>query len=1026
MKTSCVQNSTSTLFALLLFTLALAASAHATAYVSNASGTWATTTIWTPNGTPTASDSATILSTHTVTIAANATAGSITINSGGTLSIGNDANARTLTVAGSFTNNGTITTGNTGGGHKIIFSANGAWLGSGDVSACKVGVTVNSGVTLDISGLTTALKFKSTGTIVSAINGTLITGTQVINGNANATHSLTLASGATLITANPNGIINGTVGTINFAGTVTLNTAANYTFNGTAAQVTLGLPATVSTLTITNNAGVTLSANTTVTGTLALNVGGSGEYTDANIATLLSSGQLGGSPGTLTLANGAVLGLNPINASSSAFTCNSTIADLAAGVNILGLNKPGAGTLILGGNNTFTGPVTLPNAGSTPAGWIQVASSTALGPDATSKTINLTSSVNDASGGIQLIGGVTVNNKHITIGGRTAVSTSRFLQNVSGSNTWNGNLSIANSGGIYYIQSDAGTLVLGGAIQNTVASSTRGFALQGAGNGIITGTLMDGSVTAITALSVSAGAGTWNLTGFNTFSGGTTIAGGKLVVSGQSVPNSGTGSGVVAVNAGTLSGNGRVGGNVTVASSATAVIYPNISGGGTLTLGGTLIFSGANSGAKFNLSATVGGANDKVVLENQAVTITGSPAITINLASTTLDVADYVLVDAGSGTISGSFKTTPVFTGATPKYAGQYSIVTSSHQVTLHYTPIALTVTAAANSKTYDGGTTAAAAPTVTSGSLASGDTGNFTEIYDNKDVGVGNKTLTPSGTITATGPVDVTSRYQITFTPITTGTISAQALTIIASAQSKLYGTALSLGTTAFSVGSGLVPPEAVTAVTLTASGGTGATDAGGTYTITPSTATGLDGFLPANYNLTYATGSLRVNPATASSFDLATTTNTPVTFNANKLVLRGSDAGVTLSVSAVTSPSAHGTVVLNGDHTITYTPATDYTGGDSFTYTLSDNVGGSSPGTVSVTVHEDNGVVLSIVLINSMPTVTTFAIPGYTYHLQSSDDSGASWQPLSTVMAATNGYISYADTDYANHNSRMFRLVQ
>ena len=59
----------------------------------------------------------------------------------------------------------------------------------------------------------------------------------------------------------------------------------------------------------------------------------------------------------------------------------------------------------------------------------------------------------------------------------------------------------------------------------------------------------------------------------------------------------------------------------------------------------------------------------------------------------------------------------------------------------------ALTVTAATNTKTYDGTTSAAATPTITAGALARTDTANFTETYDSKNVGTG-KTLTPSGTV--------------------------------------------------------------------------------------------------------------------------------------------------------------------------------------------------------------------------------------------------------------------------------------
>ena len=59
-----------------------------------------------------------------------------------------------------------------------------------------------------------------------------------------------------------------------------------------------------------------------------------------------------------------------------------------------------------------------------------------------------------------------------------------------------------------------------------------------------------------------------------------------------------------------------------------------------------------------------------------------------------------------------------------------------------------LTVTAAANTKTYDGTTSAAAAPAITAGSMQTGDTASLTETYNNRNVGTG-KTLTPAGVVT-------------------------------------------------------------------------------------------------------------------------------------------------------------------------------------------------------------------------------------------------------------------------------------
>ena len=86
--------------------------------------------------------------------------------------------------------------------------------------------------------------------------------------------------------------------------------------------------------------------------------------------------------------------------------------------------------------------------------------------------------------------------------------------------------------------------------------------------------------------------------------------------------------------------------------------------------------------------------------------------------------------------------------------------------------------------------------------------------------------------------------------------------LTIMAEARSKPYGTALDLGTSAFSV-AGLLPGDAVAAVTLTASGGIAAADAVGGYWITPSAAVGACGTLDDKYTITYVANTLTVEKA-------------------------------------------------------------------------------------------------------------------------------------------------------------------
>ena len=59
------------------------------------------------------------------------------------------------------------------------------------------------------------------------------------------------------------------------------------------------------------------------------------------------------------------------------------------------------------------------------------------------------------------------------------------------------------------------------------------------------------------------------------------------------------------------------------------------------------------------------------------------------------------------------------------------------------------------------------------------------------------------------------------------------------------------------------------------------------------------------------------------------------------------------TLSITSTTDPS-HGSVSISEDNQILYTPEADYTGTDSFDYTISDGNGGTDTATVNVTIEE------------------------------------------------------------------------
>ena len=145
--------------------------------------------------------------------------------------------------------------------------------------------------------------------------------------------------------------------------------------------------------------------------------------------------------------------------------------------------------------------------------------------------------------------------------------------------------------------------------------------LEGAGNvllgakalttgGLNTSTTVSGTISGNGGSLVKVGSGTLELSGANTYTGGTTIAAGTLAVNNAS--GSATGTGGVQVQSGaTLAGNGSVSGAVSIAKGG--ILSAGNGGVGTLTLGGLNLAEGAVLNYDLGQANTVGGAlNDRV------------------------------------------------------------------------------------------------------------------------------------------------------------------------------------------------------------------------------------------------------------------------------------------------------------------------------------------------------------------------------------------------------------------------------
>jgi filamentous hemagglutinin family protein len=229
-------------------------------------------------------------------------------------------------------------------------------------------------------------------------------------------------------------------------------------------------------------------------------------------------------------------------------------------------------------------------------------------------------------------------------------------------------------------------------------------------------------------------------------------------------------------------------------------------------------------------------------------------------------------------------------------------------------TPATLTVTADHQSKTY-GGTD----PTLTytpSGTLYYGDaysviTGVSLSTDTLAAATAGNHVITATGGIANNyNVIDVNG----------TLTVATAPLTITASNQSKTYGTALSLGTSAFTITSGtLYNGDTATGVTLTSSGAAATANVSGSpYSITPSAAigTGL-----GNYTISYAEGLLTVNPVVLTVNASQIYNHLILSIDYSTMLYNGTVVPQFLIVAATGPNKTYGTALTSGSSVTNFT---------------------------------------------------------------------------------------------------------
>jgi autotransporter-associated beta strand protein len=197
------------------------------------------------------------------------------------------------------------------------------------------------------------------------------------------------------------------------------------------------------------------------------------------------------------------------------YTLGSTSGGSITGATAI--NKSGSGRLILSTTNDHTGNNTIFGNGK-----LRAAATQALG----SGTITINGGSGN-NGGLELIGGISLNNPVSFSTKISAEGPVPGIRNISGDNTLSNTIGTFTNGDYFMIQSDAGLLTLGTTGQNAFTLwGGKQLILQGAGNGLFAGNITSGPGSQLT----KAGAGTWTLAGSTSHSSATTINGGTLAL----------------------------------------------------------------------------------------------------------------------------------------------------------------------------------------------------------------------------------------------------------------------------------------------------------------------------------------------------------------------------------------------------------------------------------------------------------------------------------------------------------------